>query len=169
MSWIQGGWRKKAVFLGLLSLVSILLIRDRRGNFDQLEQLQTRLLTCTHYSDSLVSQLEVINRYKQTVEDLVGQQKNESRRAAESFELRIRELAIKNEHCQNQLGGCQRNDKTADRLVHLQTENAEQRTKIEQLEEGNPTVERENPRSGRTESQPVAPVGKEGRPGEHHE
>jgi len=133
MSWLQGGWRKLVAVCVLLFGLTV-LVRDRQGNVDKLDQFQKRLLACTHHSDSLSSQLEVINNYKEAVERMMATEKSVSARVAQAYETKIQYLNAKNDNLQMQLNECQQNYKKTDDVVKLQTENSDYKKRIEDME-----------------------------------
>ncbi|KAI6183938.1 hypothetical protein M3Y97_00542500 [Aphelenchoides bicaudatus] len=133
MSWLQGGYRKLgAICIILFGLIYI--VRDRQDGYDKLDQFQKRLLACTHNSESLSAQLEVINHYKETVEKMLNIEKNTSARETQAYKTKIQYLNAKNDNLQIQLNECKQGVQGTGDVSKLQQQNNDYRSHIEDLE-----------------------------------
>ncbi|CAD5216291.1 unnamed protein product [Bursaphelenchus xylophilus] len=116
------GWKRVLVILSIFFLV-LLVIITRQNCYTKINQVQNKLSVCLHHSEALSSQLDVINKYKETVESVLGSVRAENDKTINECKKRVSTLEMVSKNCGN-----------GDEIKKLKEENEELKLKIEQLD-----------------------------------
>jgi hypothetical protein len=123
-----GAWRKLAL-IGCFLLTAMWIISDRRVIHQQLADLRVLYDTCVRHTDSLSTQLDVINSHRKKVEQMLENARASSRDDGKDFRLRIDVLERERNTLKSSLERCM---STSNRSTYIDENIAENKRLIEQ-------------------------------------